>query len=102
MNFTDEQITAIRSAGFEINSDTLRALEDFIVKAVEVATAAIQAFIEAVSPGVYSIAEILAQIRESIEDMPPRQRYKAVKRLGIPNYQVLFKRPQVYHCRNNC
>lgn len=37
-----------------------------------------------------------------LSEIPPKQRYKECKHLGIENYEYLFCRKQVYKARSNC
>lgn len=37
-----------------------------------------------------------------IMELPPKQRYKLLKSIGIKNYLPYFRRDGVIHCRNNC
>lgn len=98
MNFTDEQITAIRAAGFEINADTLQAIQNAVDRLSEAINSIVDAIAEAIKPAI----DWLADICEKIVALPPRQRYKTVKRLGVKDYSAFFRRKPIYHCRNNC
>lgn len=35
-------------------------------------------------------------------ELPPKQRYKFVKSLGVKNYEVFFQRNQIYRARSSC
>ena len=98
MNFTDEQITAIRAAGLEINPETLQAIRDDIDKLVK----AIESFMDAIAEIIKPATDWLADICAQIVELPPRQRYQIVKKLGTDTYPVFFHRKPIYHCRNNC
>ena len=98
MNFTDEQLKAIRNMGLEINAETLESLETLGAALAQSFQALAEAIVAALKPAMDRLAEIITQIVE----MPPRQRYKAVKQIGVENYPVFFQRNRVYHCRNNC
>lgn len=41
-------------------------------------------------------------IKSHIMELPPKQRYKLLKSMGIKNYLPFFRRNGVIHCRNNC
>ena len=98
MNFTDEQLKAIRNMGLAINAETLESFETLGAALAQSFQALAEAIVAALKPAMDRLAEIITQIVE----MPPRQRYKAVKRIGVENYPVFFRHNRVYHCRNNC
>ncbi|HWT27614.1 MAG TPA: hypothetical protein VN131_06715 [Mobilitalea sp.] len=41
-------------------------------------------------------------LKTYIMELPPKQRYKLLKFMGIKNYLPFFRRDGVIHCRNNC
>lgn len=98
MDYTDEQIAAIRAAGFEINAETLQAMDDAFEKFMECIRVAIDAITKKLKP----IIDLVADSCVKIIKLPPRQRYKMVKRLGVHNYPIFFSRKPIYRCRNNC
>lgn len=83
MNCTDEQIAAIH-----------QAVQDLAHKLIEV----VRPLIDVIAELIDAIDEIIGKIIE----LPPRQRYKFVKRLGVENNPIFFRRKKAYHCRNNC
>ncbi len=52
-----------------------------------------------------NVLEIVKQLWNEIKkglELPPKQRYKFVKTLGIKNYEVFFQRNQIYRARSCC
>ncbi len=52
-----------------------------------------------------NVLEIVKQLWNEIKkglELPPKQRYKFVKSLGIKNYEVFFQRNQIYKARSCC
>ena len=52
-----------------------------------------------------NVLEIVKQLFEEIKkglELPPKQRYKFVKSLGVENYEVFFRRKQIHRARSCC
>lgn len=59
-----------------------------------------------------AIADVISELVELMKDvievidsvikLPPKQRYKTIKSLGIKDYEPFFKRKGMYRCRNTC
>lgn len=47
------------------------------------------------------IKELWNEIKKGLE-LPPKQRYKFVKSLGINNYEVFFQRNHIHRARSCC
>jgi hypothetical protein len=77
-----------------------------IVNGAKKAAERVEQFFVALSETVCAAADALSdfinRVHDAISNMNPRQRYKAVKRLGPDTYPIFFNRPHIYHCRNNC
>lgn len=100
MQFTDEQISTFCNAGLEINSEILKAIEDSIDKLIKIFEPIVVAAIEAVAV-VVELAKRISDAYKEVDNSPPQQRYKMVKKLGVNTYPVFFRRKALYHCRNN-
>lgn len=52
-----------------------------------------------------NVLEVIRKLWDEIKkglELPPKQRYKFVKSLGVKNYEVFFQRNRIYRARSCC
>lgn len=100
MIYTEEMKRQINAAGFQVIE-----FKRFVKKFCEVIDSLVDILKEMIRWMVDEATKILnnfvAVVRE-VRKMPPKQRYKFCRKLGIKNYQCIFQRRHVYRARSCC
>ncbi len=94
MIYTEEMKKQINSAGLQV-IEVKRLLKRFI-QAVESLAEAIRKMIEQIKNAFGSLLDF----NDTVQKLPPKQRYKFCRKLGIKNYQCFFQRKQIYRARS--
>jgi hypothetical protein len=71
-------------------------------KIVKVANSLYEWMKKVVSKGREALIRSWNYFKAYIMELPPKQRYKLLKSMGIKNYLPFSRRDGVIHCRNNC
>lgn len=96
MIYTEKMKRQINAAGFQVIE--VKWLVKHLMEAVKTLAEAIGKMIEQIK----AIFNNLLDLHDAIMSMPPRQRYKLCRKLGIKNYQCFFQRRWVYRTRSCC
>lgn len=100
MIYTEEMKRQINAAGFQVIE-----FKRFVKKFCEVVDSLVNILKKIIRWMVDEATKILnnfvAVVRE-VRKMPPKQRYKFCRKLGIQNYQCFFQRRHVYRARSCC
>jgi hypothetical protein len=86
--------------------DALEKLAKSVSEAVDKITKAANALYEWMKNVISKVKETLLKswdyLKTYIMKLPPKQRYKLLKSIGIKDCLPFFRRDGVIHCRNNC
>lgn len=86
--------------------DALENIARAVSEALEKISKAVNTLYEWMKNIVSKVRELLLKswdyLKTCIMKIPPKQRYKLLKSMGIKNYLPFFQRDGVIHCRNNC
>lgn len=96
MIYTEKMKKKINSDGFQV-IEVKRFIKRFM-QAVESLAEAIRKVIEQIENAFGSLLDF----NDTMQKLPPRQRYKFCRKLGIKNYQCFFQRKQIYRARSCC
>lgn len=100
MIYTEEMKKRINSAGFQVIE-----FKRFVRKFCDVVDSLVDLLKKMVQWAIEQVIKILnnfATVVQEIHKMPPKQRYKFCRKLGIKNYQCFFQRKQIYRARSCC
>lgn len=96
MIYTEKMKKEINARGFQV-IEVKRFIRRFM-EAVEYLAEAIQKVIVQIK----NAFESLLDFDNAIRNLPPKQRYKFCRKLGVENYQCFFQRKQIYRARSCC
>ena len=96
MIYTEKMKKEINARGFQV-IEVKYFIERFM-KAMESLAEAIQKVIVQIK----NAFESLLDFDNAIRNLPPKQRYKFCRKLGVENYQCFFQRKQIYRARSCC
>lgn len=94
MESTQEQKEALEQIG--------KAVKEAIDKIVKTANALYDWMTDVIARVKETLIRSWSYLKTYIMGLPPKQRYKLLKSMGIKNYIPFFQRNGVIHCRNNC
>lgn len=94
MESTQEQKEALEQIG--------KAVKEAIDKIVKTANALYDWITDVIARVKETLIRSWSYLKTYIMKLPPKQRYKLLKSMGIKNYLPFFRRDGVIHCRNNC
>lgn len=109
MIYTEEMKHQINAAGFQVIE--FKRLVKRLNLVLERTVIAIKKTLEIMSEMISRAADILKklfdgtfvlELNHQLRKMPPRQRYKFCRKLGIANYQCFFQHRHVYRARSCC
>lgn len=109
MIYTEEMKSQINAAGFQVIE--FKRFVKRLHLALERTVTAIKKILEILSEMISRAADILKklfdgtlilELNHQLRKMPPKQRYKFCRKLGIQNYQCFFQRKHVYRARSCC
>ncbi len=96
MIYTEEMKREINVMGFQVIE--VKYFIKRFMRAVESLVEAMQKMIEQIK----NAFESLLDFNDTMQTLPPKQRYKFCRKLGIENYQCFFQRKQIYRARSYC
>ncbi len=96
MIYTEEMKKKINSAGFQVIE--VKGFIRRFMQAVESLEDAIRKMIEQIKNAFGSLLDF----NDAMQKLPPKQRYKFCRKLGIKKYQCFFRRRRIYRERNCC
>lgn len=96
MIYTEDMKKKINSAGFQV-IEIKYFIKEF-KKAMDALAEAIRKVVEQIRDAF----ESLLDFNDAMQKLPPKQRYKFCRKLGIENYQCFFQRKQIYRARSCC
>lgn len=100
MIYTEEMKRKINAAGFQVIEFKrfVKKFCDVVDSLVDLLKRMVQWVVEEAT----KIFNDFVAVTQEIRKMPPKQRYKFCRKLGIENYQCFFRRRHVYRTRSCC
>ncbi len=96
MVYTEEMKREINAMGFQVIE--VKYFIKRFMRAMESLTEAMQKMIEQIKNAFGSLLDF----NETMQKLPPKQRYKFCRKLGVENYQCFFQRKKIYRARSCC
>ena len=96
MIYTEKMKKEINARGFQVIE--VKYFIKRFMKAKESLAETIQKMIEQIK----NVFGKLLDFNDAMQKLPPKQRYKFCRKLGIKNYQCFFQRKQIYRARSCC
>lgn len=96
MIYTEEMKREINVMGFQVIE--VKYFIKRFMRAVKSLAEAMQKMIEQIKNAFGSLLDF----NETMQKLPPKQRYKFCRKLGVENYHCFFQRKQIYRARSCC